>query len=232
MAITYPDTIDTLTNPVSTDTLDSPSHSDQHSDINDAVEALEAKVGADGSAVTTSHDYKLGEVTSTDKVVGKSATQTLTNKTLTNPTVNFTNKAVTQNVCFAASKGTTQSLPSGTFTTVLFDTEEFDVGSDYNTSTGKFVVPVTGYYLLTAGVQLDSLTDGTRGITKLMVGATEIARQVLHASHTQNLTPSVSTIAYLTASDEVTVEAYQITGGAINISTLGGSRFSGILLSI
>jgi len=55
----YPNTIDSLTNPTSSDTLDSPSHSDQHSDANDAIEALEAKVGVDSSAVTSSHDYKI-----------------------------------------------------------------------------------------------------------------------------------------------------------------------------
>jgi len=59
MAITYPTSLDTLTNPSSTDTLDSPSHSDQHSDLNDAVEALETKVGADSSAVIASLDYKV-----------------------------------------------------------------------------------------------------------------------------------------------------------------------------
>lgn len=51
------------------------------------INNLEAKVGIDASAVTTSHDYKLGEVTSSDKAVGKTATQTLTNKTLTTPTL-------------------------------------------------------------------------------------------------------------------------------------------------
>ena len=59
MAITYPVSIDSLTNPSSTDTLDSPSHSNQHSDLNDAVEALETKVGADSSAVAGSLDYKV-----------------------------------------------------------------------------------------------------------------------------------------------------------------------------
>ena len=59
MAVNFPDSIDTLTNPSSTDTLDSPSHSGQHSDINDAVEALETKVGVDSSAVASSLDYKV-----------------------------------------------------------------------------------------------------------------------------------------------------------------------------
>jgi hypothetical protein len=60
MAISFPENLDTLVNPSSTDTLDSPSHSGQHADVNDAVEALEAKVGVDDSAVTSSHDYKIG----------------------------------------------------------------------------------------------------------------------------------------------------------------------------
>jgi hypothetical protein len=59
MAITYPTNLDSLTNPSSTDTLDSPSHSDQHSDLNDAVEALETKVGIDSSTTATTIDYKL-----------------------------------------------------------------------------------------------------------------------------------------------------------------------------
>ena len=87
MSTNFPTSLDTLTNPYSTDKVATVSHSSQHSNANDAIEALEAKVGADGSAVTTSHDYKLSEVTSTDKAVGKTATQTLTNKTLTTPTI-------------------------------------------------------------------------------------------------------------------------------------------------
>jgi len=35
-----------------------------------------------------------------------------------------------------------------TSTTIVFDIEIFDQGSDYNTSTGKFVAPVTGKYQL------------------------------------------------------------------------------------
>jgi microcystin-dependent protein len=48
-----------LTNPSSGDSLSSPSHSGQHADANDAIEALQAKVGVNGSAVTTSLDYKV-----------------------------------------------------------------------------------------------------------------------------------------------------------------------------
>jgi hypothetical protein len=57
MATNFPTSLDSLTNPTSGDTLDSPDHAGQHADVNDAVEALQAKVGVDGSAVTTSLDY-------------------------------------------------------------------------------------------------------------------------------------------------------------------------------
>jgi microcystin-dependent protein len=59
MATNFPTTLDALTNPSSGNTLNSPSHSTQHANSNDAIEALEAKVGVDSSAVTTSLDYKV-----------------------------------------------------------------------------------------------------------------------------------------------------------------------------
>jgi len=59
MATNFPTSLDSLTNPSSGDSLSSPSHSAQHANVNDAVEALQAKVGVDGSAVTSSLDYQV-----------------------------------------------------------------------------------------------------------------------------------------------------------------------------
>lgn len=87
MAITYPTTLDTLNNPTGTDPVNSPSHATQHADANDAIEALEAKVGVNSSAVTTSHDYKLSGVTGSDKAVSLTGSEVLTNKTLTAPKI-------------------------------------------------------------------------------------------------------------------------------------------------
>jgi microcystin-dependent protein len=60
MATNFPTSLDTLSNPSSGSALNSPSHSSQHADANDAIEALQAKVGVNSSAVTTSLDYKVG----------------------------------------------------------------------------------------------------------------------------------------------------------------------------
>jgi len=82
MASNFPTSLDALINPTATDQVAVIDHALQHANANDAIEALQVKVGINGSAVTTTHDYKLSEVTSTDKAVGKTATQTLTNKTI------------------------------------------------------------------------------------------------------------------------------------------------------
>jgi hypothetical protein len=62
MATNFPTSLDSLTNPATSDQLSSPSHAEQHANANDAIEQLEAKVGANGSAVTTSHDYKIAQL--------------------------------------------------------------------------------------------------------------------------------------------------------------------------
>jgi hypothetical protein len=87
MATNFPTNIDTLTNPTATDKVSVVSHADQHINANDSIEALETKVGVDGSAVTTTHDYKLSNVEGSDKAVSLTGTETLTNKTLTSPTI-------------------------------------------------------------------------------------------------------------------------------------------------
>jgi hypothetical protein len=64
MASNFPSSLDSFTNPSSSDAMDSVSvpHASQHSDLNDAVEALQAKVGADSSGVTSSLDYKVAQL--------------------------------------------------------------------------------------------------------------------------------------------------------------------------
>jgi hypothetical protein len=57
MASTFPTSLDTFTNPTATSLLTSPSHAQQHSDINDAVEALEAKVAIGNTVLGTYTAY-------------------------------------------------------------------------------------------------------------------------------------------------------------------------------
>lgn len=62
MATNYPNSIDQLVNPNGSDTLASPSHSQQHTNANDAIEALETKVGVNGSTDPSSLTYKVSTI--------------------------------------------------------------------------------------------------------------------------------------------------------------------------
>lgn len=71
MSTSFPVAIDTLTNPAATDGL--AGHAQQHANANDAIEALQAKVGVTGSANPESIDYRVASVESgkVDKAAGK-----------------------------------------------------------------------------------------------------------------------------------------------------------------
>lgn len=62
LSTNFPNDLDSLSNPNSTDSLSNPSHSQQHANANDAIEALQAKVGVDNSTDPNSIDYKLNDV--------------------------------------------------------------------------------------------------------------------------------------------------------------------------
>ena len=51
MATSFPSGLDALTNPTSSDGLNSPDHAGQHANVNDAIEAIEAQIGTTASPV-------------------------------------------------------------------------------------------------------------------------------------------------------------------------------------
>lgn len=110
----YPSTLDTTsTIPVeSTSTPLSTNHVINHTVSQTAIIALETKVGIDGDTNNASHDFKLSEILTTDKAVGKTATQTLTNKTLTSPVVNVGSDATGD--MYYRNAGVLTRIPVGT----------------------------------------------------------------------------------------------------------------------
>lgn len=64
MATNFPTAKDVLPNPQATDSVQLVSHAAQHANANDAIEALQSKVGVDGSTDVLSHDYKIASLAS------------------------------------------------------------------------------------------------------------------------------------------------------------------------
>lgn len=129
MATSYPGALDSYTNPASTNTLNSPAHASQHADINDAVVQVETKLGTTGAAPTNNF-FLVGtgagtsawtKAVPTGAVVGISDTQTLTNKTLTTPTiasiVNTGTLTLPTSTDTLVGRATTDTLTNKTLTT-------------------------------------------------------------------------------------------------------------------
>jgi hypothetical protein len=53
MAINYPTSLDSFTNPSASSLLTSPSHAQQHADINDAMEAVQTKLAIGNTVIGT-----------------------------------------------------------------------------------------------------------------------------------------------------------------------------------
>lgn len=87
MASTYPTSLDSFTNPLTTNPLTSPSHAQQHSDINDAMEAVQTKLAIGNTVIGTWIDYTpTWTGTTTNPVIGNGSIvgrYSLVNKTVT-----------------------------------------------------------------------------------------------------------------------------------------------------
>ena len=59
------------------------------------------------------------------------------------------------------STAVTNIAQGGSETKLLFQTEQFDLNSDYNNSNSTFTAPVTGKYLFTVSVRLDQMQSNT-----------------------------------------------------------------------
>jgi len=97
--------------------------------------------GVTGAVTATHTELNLLDGITT-AAVGVDDTQTLTNKTLTDPVINTSS--------FSASLDAAQAISATTYTKITWDTEDWDTNSDYDSVTNhRFTPTVAGKYLIT-----------------------------------------------------------------------------------
>ncbi len=130
---------------------------------------------------------------------------------------------------FSAYGSAATSLAANAATKVLFQAEEFDTASCYNTSTSIFTPTVAGYYQFSTSVDLASPVSSNSYIAFYKNGATfKYGFHINASSYSLNL----SALIYCNGStDYIEVYVYQTSGGAINTNpTNTGVYFQGCLL--
>ena len=118
---------------------------------------------------------------------------------------------------FSVELGTDITNAGTGYTTIVLDTERFDLNGDFDTSTGKFTAPVTGKYMLTATVLFDQLSPGGQYIN-LDLNTSNISYEGAYVdtdtfdSTSIAHTLTVTALADMDANDTALLRSYNNTG--------------------
>lgn len=142
-ATSFPTSLDSLTNPSGTDSVATVSHSSQHSNANDAIEAIEAKVGT-GASTPTANTVFFGNGVGTS---AWSATPSLTTLTLSGlgtfgSFISNASSTVIGNFNITGNSTSTNATTTNFFTTLASSTSTF--GSGLGTCVANSFVTWTG----------------------------------------------------------------------------------------
>ena len=111
----------------------------------------------------------------------------------------------------------------GTYYQIVFDTAPVNVGSNYNTSTGVFTVPITGNYMLSCAILLQNPTAPISGLTfngTVIVGLTSPTNSVAGSG---NISSNLQWSGPLSASSTVIFYAYGTLPGSKTTWINGGT---------
>jgi hypothetical protein len=157
-----------------------------------------------------------------------------TDRTLTLPdntgTILTSASAVTQNSgpAFIADTSGTQSITAGVATKIAFDIASVNLNSNFNTSTYRFTPTVAGYYQLSGGVQIQTVST-TCVATAVLFKNGGVYMYGGQCPATSNNFPiaGVSGLMYLNGTTDF-AEFYAISVGVTTVAR--GFNFQGILV--
>jgi hypothetical protein len=113
-----------------------------------------------------------------------------------------------------------QSIPNGSFTTLAFNSEDYDTDTLHDTSTNnsRLTADRDGYWLIFLHVSFDSNATGDRLVRITENGTNDIASIQVRASPGVTTDISLSTVYHLASTEYVEARVNQNSGGALNVS--------------
>jgi hypothetical protein len=204
---TFPDQLDTFVNPQGTDSVQLVSHALQHSKVNDALYAIELKLGVTNSADPTSIENRLLTLKAfVDNITTANVAESITN-------LYFTDKR--------AKDAIAQALESGTHSHITFNYDNqtgaisLSTASDVVLNTG--LQNTLGDYLTTSAfnAQLDE-PGGTPTLdVDGLIRDTQIPSLIARDSEVQTAVSASQALAISTAASDATTKANAAQAAAI-----------------
>lgn len=120
-----------------------------------------------------------------------------------------------------------QAIDTSTWDTIIFDLEDYDVGEDYDNTTGIFTVPLTGKYLISAHAAIGALTAGKQAGLRILKGTSTVLARKLEFMGTSEATTQelgFTRSVLLTSGDVIKIQAYHDVGTQQNIGGASGAE--------
>lgn len=229
----FPTDLDSYTTINASDKTNSPSLAGTLNSHADSIEAVQAKVGVDSSAVTTSHDYKLANPTTENNVGVKEKDSGGTARNMIK--VNASDQLVIgdsnldETLLYTTAKmraylsADQLNLVDGVSTLVQLDTEIADPGSNFDVATYLFTAPVSGTYAVSACIRYINTVVDKLYYVEFKVSGTRY-------SINSESSGSSATAPYVAHHDEIIMTAGQTLGlyaisasGTNTVDVAGGS---------
>ena len=203
MATNFPTSLDSLTNPASSDQLNVPSHSLQHANANDAIEALETKVGINNSGGTTSLDYRVRQLetnpTYTNEEAVDAVASALAAGTHSNITINYNDAG--NSISISAAAGYTNEEAVDAVAAAL--TQSSGISIVYNDSANTITISVDSSVVLKTGATMTGALTLSGAPTSNLHAATKAYVDTATATVTSNSTTTYIPLSSIGVADGV-----------------------------
>lgn len=112
---------------------------------------------------------------------------------------------------------------NGTLYTVIFDTEVFDQGNNFNLATSTFTAPFSGIYHFDGAVTITGSTASTGGQVRIVTTGRTFGYEFARAASANDWQGQVSTYANMAAGDTATLQVISNGEGADTDDVLGNA---------
>jgi hypothetical protein len=164
-----------------------------------------------GNLSTSGTITAAGNITANGNIVGDGSTAISSMASLGVGTVAATGTVIAANPKFFAWKSSDQIILEDADRTIIFDTEIFDVGADYNVSNGIYTAPVDGKYNFSAQIRIDLLDIDANEIRISLVTSDATYRSPFDPNFSGDLTTysyNINVLADMDANDTAYIAVF------------------------